>query len=72
MYRVAGEFVRIAIRTNCPKWKFFSLSGASALHLAIAYNNMELIKLLVESGAGVEQRAVGMYILLRIIYYVLY
>ena len=34
--------------------------GASALHLAIAYNNLELIKLLVEAGAGIDQRAVGL------------
>lgn len=33
--------------------------GASALHLAIAYNNLDLIKMLVEAGAGIEQRAVG-------------
>lgn len=33
--------------------------GASALHLAIAYNNLELIKLLVEAGAAIDQRAVG-------------
>lgn len=35
------------------------ITGASALHLAIAYNNLELIKLLVEAGAAIDQRAVG-------------
>lgn len=33
--------------------------GASSLHLAIAYNNNDLIHLLVECGAKIEQRAVG-------------
>lgn len=36
----------------------FSL-GASALHLAIAYNNNELVQDLVEAGAIVSQRAIG-------------
>lgn len=35
------------------------LSGASALHLAIAYNNNELVQDLVEAGASVSQRAIG-------------
>lgn len=33
--------------------------GASALHLAIAYNNNELVQDLVEAGANVNQRAIG-------------
>ena len=33
--------------------------GVSALHLAIAYNNMEIVKLLVDSGAVIDQRACG-------------
>lgn len=33
--------------------------GASALHLAIAYDSLEVIKLLAEAGAMVDQRAVG-------------
>jgi ankyrin repeat protein len=39
---------------------FFLSSGASALHLAIAYNNNELVQDLVEAGAIVSQRAIGM------------
>lgn len=33
--------------------------GASALHLAIAYNNNELVQELIEAGANVNQRAIG-------------
>lgn len=33
--------------------------GASALHLAIAYTNNELVQDLVEAGANVNQRAIG-------------
>ena len=36
--------------------------GASALHLAIAYANNELVQDLVEAGANVSQRAIGVYI----------
>jgi ankyrin repeat protein len=36
--------------------------GASALHLAIAYANNELVRDLVEAGANVLQRAIGMYV----------
>lgn len=36
--------------------------GASALHLAIAYANNELVQDLVEAGANVSQRAIGMYV----------
>ncbi|XP_072382933.1 uncharacterized protein iav [Diabrotica undecimpunctata] len=39
--------------------------GASALHLAIAYNNNELVQDLVEAGANVNQRAVGSFFLPR-------
>ncbi|XP_057371293.1 uncharacterized protein LOC130692234 [Daphnia carinata] len=39
--------------------------GASALHLAIAYDSLEVIKLLVEAGAIVDQRAVGTFFLPR-------
>lgn len=40
--------------------KLFSIHvGASALHLAIAYFNNELVQDLVEAGANVEQRAIG-------------
>lgn len=35
--------------------------GASALHLAIAYSNNELVQDLVEAGANVNQRAIGSY-----------
>ncbi|CAB3379374.1 Hypothetical predicted protein [Cloeon dipterum] len=37
--------------------------GASALHLAIAYNNNELVQDLVEAGANVSQRAIGSFFL---------
>nr|XP_018913838.1 PREDICTED: transient receptor potential cation channel subfamily V member 6 [Bemisia tabaci] len=37
--------------------------GASALHLAIAYNNNELVQDLVEAGANVNQRAIGSFFL---------
>ncbi|CAG0896718.1 unnamed protein product [Darwinula stevensoni] len=37
--------------------------GASALHLAIAYNNHDLATLLVECGAKVNQRAIGSFFL---------
>lgn len=33
--------------------------GASALHLAIAYNNNELVRDLIDAGADVQQRATG-------------
>lgn len=33
--------------------------GASGLHLAIAYNNNELVRDLIEAGADVQQRATG-------------
>jgi hypothetical protein len=36
--------------------------GASALHLAIAYANNELVQDLVEAGANISQRAIGVYI----------
>lgn len=36
--------------------------GASALHLAIAYSNNELVQDLIEAGANVNQRATGSYI----------
>lgn len=34
-------------------------TGASSLHLAIAYNNNELVQDLIEAGANVNQRAIG-------------
>ncbi|CAK9825541.1 Transient receptor potential cation channel subfamily V member 6 [Anthophora retusa] len=37
--------------------------GASALHLAIAYNNNELVQDLVEAGAIISQRAIGSFFL---------
>ncbi|EEB19644.1 conserved hypothetical protein [Pediculus humanus corporis] len=37
--------------------------GASALHLAIAYNNNELVEDLVDAGANINQRAVGSFFL---------
>nr|XP_022918564.1 transient receptor potential cation channel subfamily V member 6 [Onthophagus taurus] len=39
--------------------------GASALHLAIAYNNNELVQDLIDAGANVNQRAVGSFFLPR-------
>lgn len=39
--------------------------GASALHLAIAYNNNELVQDLVEAGTNVNQRATGSFFLPR-------
>nr|QGX90117.1 putative inactive [Schistocerca gregaria] len=39
--------------------------GASGLHLAIAYNNNELVQDLVEAGASVSQRAIGSFFLPR-------
>ncbi|KAK5644509.1 hypothetical protein RI129_005809 [Pyrocoelia pectoralis] len=39
--------------------------GASALHLAIAYTNNELVQDLVEAGANVNQRATGSFFLPR-------
>jgi len=39
--------------------------GASALHLAIAYNNNELVQDLIEAGAIVSQRAIGSFFLPR-------
>ncbi|XP_065200513.1 transient receptor potential cation channel subfamily V member 6 isoform X2 [Planococcus citri] len=39
--------------------------GASALHLAIAYNNNELVQDLIEAGANVNQRAIGSFFLPR-------
>ncbi|XP_014479481.1 PREDICTED: uncharacterized protein LOC106746875 [Dinoponera quadriceps] len=37
--------------------------GASALHLAIAYSNNELVQDLVEAGAIISQRAIGSFFL---------
>ncbi|XP_050436250.1 transient receptor potential cation channel subfamily V member 5 [Adelges cooleyi] len=39
--------------------------GASALHLAIAYNNNDLIQDLVDAGANICQRAIGSFFLPR-------
>ncbi|KAI4461982.1 transient receptor potential ion channel protein [Holotrichia oblita] len=39
--------------------------GASSLHLAIAYNNNELVQDLIEAGANVNQRAIGSFFLPR-------
>ncbi|CAH1154093.1 unnamed protein product [Phaedon cochleariae] len=39
--------------------------GAGALHLAIAYNNNELVQDLVEAEANVNQRAIGSFFLPR-------
>ncbi|CAL8109963.1 unnamed protein product [Orchesella dallaii] len=39
--------------------------GASALHLAIAYTNNDLVDLLVKSGAKIDQRAIGSFFLPR-------
>lgn len=39
--------------------------GASALHLAIAYSNNELVQDLIEAGADVNQRAIGSFFLPR-------
>ncbi|XP_012535675.1 uncharacterized protein LOC105836286 [Monomorium pharaonis] len=39
--------------------------GASALHLAIAYDNNELVQDLVEAGAIISQRAIGSFFLPR-------
>uniref|UniRef100_A0A1I8MW96 Ion transport domain-containing protein n=1 Tax=Musca domestica TaxID=7370 RepID=A0A1I8MW96_MUSDO len=37
--------------------------GASALHLAIAYSNNELVADLIEAGADINQRAIGSFFL---------
>jgi transient receptor potential cation channel subfamily V protein 6 len=37
--------------------------GASALHLAIAYSNNELVNDLIDAGANVNQRAIGRFFL---------
>jgi transient receptor potential cation channel subfamily V member 6 len=39
--------------------------GASALHLAIAYSNNELVNDLMDAGADVNQRAIGRFFLPR-------
>jgi Ankyrin repeat len=39
--------------------------GASALHLAIAYSNNELVNDLIDAGADVHQRAIGRFFLPR-------
>ncbi|XP_059616781.1 uncharacterized protein LOC132261808 [Phlebotomus argentipes] len=39
--------------------------GASALHLAIAYSNNELVQDLIDAGADVNQRAIGSFFLPR-------
>ncbi|XP_015185813.1 PREDICTED: uncharacterized protein LOC107071371 [Polistes dominula] len=39
--------------------------GASALHLAIAYNNNELVQDLIDAGAIISQRAIGSFFLPR-------
>lgn len=38
-----------------------NITGASALHLAIAYSNNELVQDLVEAGAKVNQKATGYF-----------
>lgn len=42
---------------------YTSHSGASALHLSIAYKNEALIELLLRKGASVNQRAKGNFFL---------
>ena len=37
--------------------------GESALHLAIVYGDFEMVRLLVEDGANVNQRATGRFFL---------
>lgn len=37
--------------------------GASALHLAIAYSNNELVSDLIDAGANIHQRAIGRFFL---------
>ena len=37
--------------------------GETALHLAIVYGDQDLVKLLVENGADVNQRATGRFFL---------
>ena len=39
------------------------ISGESGLHLAIVNGNFEMVKLLVENGADVNQRATGRFFL---------
>lgn len=49
--------------------KQVSFSGAGALHLAIAYNNNELVQDLVEAGANVNQRAIGKFFINILIFF---
>ena len=39
-----------------------SFIGASALHLAIAYSNNDLVTKLLIAGAKMDERAIGKYI----------
>ena len=41
----------------------FLPTGESALHLAIVYGDFEMVKLLVENGTNVNQRATGRFFL---------
>lgn len=58
---VEGEEYLGEYNKGTNKKVIFSIySGASALHLAIAYSNNELVQDLVEAGANVNQRAIGL------------
>ena len=41
----------------------FLYTGESALHIAIVYGDFEMVRLLVENGANVNQRATGRFFL---------
>ena len=38
-------------------------TGESALHLAVVSGNLEIVRLLIENGADVNQRATGRFFL---------
>ena len=45
--------------SKCLIYSFPFITGASSLHLAIAYHNNELVTILIKCGANIHQRAIG-------------
>ena len=54
---------KLMIKYEWYEYKIVYFSGESALHLAIVYGDLEMVKLLVENGADVNQPANGPFFL---------
>lgn len=62
-YRLARILLRVFPEQAIDIMEGEEYLGASALHLAIAYSNNELVIDLVEAGANINQRAIGRFFL---------